>query len=215
MPRKLSVFYENFADNGTLANGSWNSSLPRGNMQTEDIGVVAQTTNALPASTWFSINLQNLQQVGGIALGPTNVSRGATWRVQAYSDAGLTTVKYDSGDLPVLTESGIQSLMLEWEDDGFWLGIGNYVSRDILPIYIWHVIPDASFEAAASQYWKISIVDPGNADGYVRIGRLVMGRALTPSINYAYGDNNFGLTPATDMTETIGGRRDFWYRYSR
>src|SRR5260221_31083 len=178
----IVILYENFADSGILSGGSWLSALPLANMQDPDIQKVARSSNATNAATLFTINLGSAQPVDGIALGPVNISPGATWRWRGYSDSGYSVLVYDSGvqiaSGSVIDWTGPSSGWLEWEDPGFWYGIAQ--ALDELPQYLFHIAPTAQLV----QYWKLEIFDAANANGFIQIGRLLIARAFRPSINY-------------------------------
>lgn len=200
-------FYENFADDAIVEGGSWRPSAPLSRLLDQDVGSVARSTDAQTGSTVIQVDLGRVQTVGGVMFGPTNISPGASRRIRSYDDPDMTIVSYDSG-VESVGGSVVDSLDLEWEDPGFWDGIPNYTDVADLPNYVFHVLPDDEL----SQWWKIEIFDPDNADGYLEIGRLFISRVWRPSINYTYGDNPLSLEPLVDASETLGGREDFWDR---
>jgi hypothetical protein len=203
--------YDNFADSAVLSGGSWRSSLPLINVQHPDVGRVARSTNATAGSTTLSADLGTVEApVGGVAIGPVNVTPGASWRLSAYDDIGQTTQVYDSG---AITFAGnvVDSLDLEWEDPGFWLGIIDFGENDILPVYGFHVLPTDR----QARFWRVEISDAANSAGYIDIGRLMIARAWRPSLNYTAGDNSFGIEVFEDEVMTLGGRKVSWERAAR
>lgn len=212
------VIYDNFADDAVLSGGSYLASLPLSNLQNEDIQLVARSTDALNASTKFSVDFGSVRPIGGIVLGPTNLSPGATWRVRSFAEAAHSTVMYDSG---VQTVSGSTidwsdtNDWLEWEDPGFWYGIPDSFSLNDLPSYIAEIVDSADAADALAQYWLVETFDAGNADGHVDFGRLLFGRVFRPTFNYGT-DNSFNVSPLnTTPIESLGGRRFFWDRGQR
>ena len=208
--QRAVVLFENDADTATLSGGSYRSTLPRTNMQTADIRTVARTTDAANASTMVKVDLGAIKQIDGVALGPINASPGATYRVRSYSDSSFSTLKYDSGTR-TLPGTVVTSTDLEWEDSGFWYGLNTETLLPELPVFLIEIIPAASLTLAQQQFWKIEIFDSANASGYLDIGRLFMGRAFRPAINYDE-DNGFGLSALTDMVESLGGKRTYFER---
>ena len=203
-------FYEIFSDFALLSGGDWRGSAPLINLQDQDVGKVARSTDAANASTIIEIDLGRAQLVGGIAAGPTNISRGAQWRISAYDDPDYTDLLHTSG-LETVGGAVVDSLDLEWEDPGFWEGNPDYTDEDDLPTYIYHVCDDE----VLAQWWRVEIFDADNADGYLDIGRLLLSRVYRPSHNYDYGDNALSIEPLFDVSESLGGREDYWERGMR
>lgn len=205
---RLVILYENFADSGIYSGGSWLVALPLTNMQDQDVQRVARSSNAVATSTKFVVNLGRVRAVDAIAFGPTNITPGSTWRARGYSDSALTTLVYDTGTQTVtgdLIDWSDVDEWLEWEDPGFWYGLEEQL--DELPQFFYHVAATAQ----SAQYWLIEIVDPTNVDGAIQIGRMLIGKAFRPSINYNES-NDLTLVPLTDMEEALGGLRQFWER---
>lgn len=198
--------YDDYGYNATLSGGTYQAALPLANAKTSDLHQVARTTNATNAATLFNANLGRNVQVDGVVIGPTNVSRGATWRVRSFTNSGMGTVKYDSGTLTVPGTPPVDSLSLDWENPGFWFGISDTSEIDPLPDYLSHVIPTASAANALAQYWKVEFFDASNAYGYIQFGRQLFAKAWRPSFNYSYGAS-MGIEPIVTVAESLAGNR--------
>jgi hypothetical protein len=59
-------------------------------------------------------------------------------------------------------------------------------------------------EDQTARYARVSLVDTGNSDGYVEIGRLVLAGGWEPTINFTYGAT-LGFETSTSEEETDGG----------
>lgn len=210
---KFVLLYEPYSDLGVLSGGSYLPSLPRSNAQDPDIARVARTTDPLPASTRVDIDLGIARPVGGFAVGPINASPGAQYRIRAYADAAMTTVLYDPG-IKTIAGTVVESLDLEWEDPGFWLGIDTS-ELDDLPTWLIDIVPFAQEPMTRTQWFSIEIFDPDNADGYIEFGRVIVARAWRPAFNYSYSGNSFGIDPRTEMVESEGGLRTYDERGQR
>lgn len=207
----LAIIYRNFADYGTLSGGNWQTgSLGLANLQTPYLAEAARSVDTAPASTRFDADLGRVASIGGIAFGPTSARTTATFRVRAWYDAGHTSPLYDSG---VISFPGVavDSLELEWEEDGFWAGISDEVEDQGKGITVIHL----TRAVVVARYWTVEIFDEGNPAGFIDVGRLVIGSVWQPADNYAYDGNEFGLDPLTDMEEGRSGVRFFNPRNSR
>ena len=71
-----------------------------------------------------------------------------------------------------------------------------------------------SFAETEARYWKISISDTTNPDGYIAIGRVFVGWIFQPTINIAYTPS-MGLESTTIVQETLGGQEFFDLRPNR
>jgi hypothetical protein len=213
----FAIVYQDYARNAVLGGGNFVSTLPRANLQTDDPRTVARTLSADADDTFITADLGAIRQIGGIVLGPTNASPGSSYRIRSYADAGMTVAKYDSGVKELsgaVVDWSDTNEWLEWEDPDFWLGL---IPSDVeeLPLYIVETIPAAQVGEGNAQWWKIELFDPGNAQGHIDIGRLVLGRVFRPVNNYEPGSNEFSFQWLTDVTESIGGLRTYWERGMR
>jgi hypothetical protein len=209
----LVIVHSDKASSAVLSGGDWVSSLPLSNVKTPDIRSVARTVSSDNSDTYINVDLGEVASIGGIVIGPINMSPGATWRVVSYEDFALTTVLYDSG---LIQNSGSvidwtdPNDYLEWEHPNFWLGQLE-TDLDELPLYLVHIVPLESSGLATAQYWSLEFFDEANADGHLDIGRVYMGPVYRPSVNYAEG-SEFTFEPITDVTESLGGLRTYWHR---
>ena len=206
----IAVMYENFAENSVFSFGSWLTNLPLDNMKDSDLGTLARSSDALVASTKFRVDLGAVRPIGGVAVGPTNLSPGAQYRVRSYEDNLYTTLLYDSG-IKILPGASVDSLELEWEDPGFWYGIET---EGLSNAWIIEVIPETQISNSNAQYWQIEMIDESNSDGYIEAGFCMIGRTFRPSINYDE-NNSFTQIQLTDTIEALGGHRDYWHRGMR
>ena len=202
------AIYQNYADAAVLSGGSYQSSLPLDNVKDLDIGRVARTTNTDTSSAVVIADLGASRFVGGVVIGPTNLSPGSTYRIRASSLSDFSTLVYDSG---VQTVAGSTmdwsntANWLQWEDPGFWFGIPDVFDLALVPVWAASILPSNAF----ARFWKIEFFDSLNADGYIQFGRLIIGRAWRPTANYAFG-GEFSCEPIYRRVEAIGGRRTDW-----
>jgi hypothetical protein len=104
---------------------------------------------------------------------------------------------------------------MKYGDPDFWTGVlrNRIITR--FPKFLAHVMPASEkYSGATARYVGVEIDDQDNADGYSQIGFGMVGPVWQSSINY--GENNgYGVTPLTDMSETLGGKRNYWDRGKR
>lgn len=208
------ALFGDYAASAVVGGGSWLASLPLTNVQDDDPRKVARSTNALNASTVATADLGAARSVGGVVIGPTNVTPGATYRIRSYSDAAYSVLVSDSG---VKTVAGTRidwsntGNWLAWENPGFWFGIPNIFEEEAVPIFLVDILA----ANVSARYWKAEIFDESNGDGYVDIGVLKIARAFRPSKNYAPNSNSFAVEKLADRTESLGGKRTYWNRAKR
>lgn len=118
-----------------------------------------------------------------ISLCAHNISASGTIRVRGFSDAGYTTVVTDTGTVNA------------WPVGFTAQNVSDYPKN-------WTFCFPAAIPA---QYWKVEIIDTGNAAGYVEIGRCWFGNAtFTPATGVSYGMTN-GYTSRDVIEESLGG----------
>lgn len=197
------LMFPNRIDAATLSGGGWQNLAPIQNVQDRVIKKVARSTDATLAKTQFVIALDQARSIKALVLINHNLSAASTYRVTAYSDAGLTALVYDSGF--VSTYPAVYSPdSLEWESDSFWSG--QVAAEDLqgLTQTAILVLPVSAF----ARYWKYEISDTTNTAGYVQIGRVFLSGEWQPSHNYSYGAS-FGIETATSVLTSLSGTEYF------
>lgn len=204
MARNVTLLYDNFADAASFSGGSWLPQMGLSRLSTPYLPEVARSIGVGTAATQFLATLPQQEVIGGVALGPVNASTEAQVRIRAYQRAGPSVLLYDSGWISF--PGGIESsLALEWEDNGFWAGTARSADDMMKGITFIHVLP----ALVGARYWLFEIRDPTNPDGYLQIGRLFIGRAWSPEINYSPDDNSLSFEALTDEEEGRSGTKFF------
>lgn len=195
--------YQNRADDATLSGGSWTVGLPLTNLQNRVLSNPARSSDALVVSTKFNVTLDKARPVRVIGLIRHNISTGGLHRFTAYSDAGRTTLVYDSGWLD--TWPAIYDVEdLEWEDDNFWELTISEEDRAGFQWNVFHCPTDLVYE----RYWTVEVNDTDNDDGYVEIGRLFVGNSFSPDTNMSYGQS-IGYESRSSVEEAWDGTEYF------
>lgn len=197
----ITIGYPNRIDSATLSGGSWVSTLPQSNIKDRRLSKLARTTSA---GVSFTIDLGSAKTVGILAIAAHNFSSSATIRLEGDDASGFSSLNYDSGTISAYPTGAIPQELLEWEDDNFWLGtissqaIAGYRAPFIL------VIP----AKPVLRYWRITISDASNSDGYTQMGRVFIGDAWTAEYNYSFGAS-LKFSDPTVVMESLGGEEYF------
>ena len=119
-----------------------------------------------------------------------------------YMDA-LQPATYDSDWLdvwPTVYPFGT----LEWGDENWWSGKYTVDETEGYIAELAHILPADRYE----RWWRIEFDDQTNADGYIEIGRLFVGRVWQPKINMIYGAS-IGWETTTEARAAISGAEYF------
>jgi len=183
-----------------FSGGSWLGSMPLANLATSLLYEKARSTNALAASTTFTVDMQVARNVLCLALVRHNLSPNATVRLRA-SDDGATWTKYDSGAIAVWGYSAYPPGSLPFGYPELWTGKPTAEDVAIYPsLAFTHVLPTM----VSARYWRVDIVDTANPHGYVELGRLFLGPGFIPRINVTWGAS-WKWTTGTTSERSKGG----------
>jgi len=114
------IGYGNQTDDATLSGGSWDAAYPLTHLKNRYLFQRARTTDNLATSSQFVVDTGENQTIGLVALVRTNITLNGTVRVKGFSDAGLTTLVYDSGNLPVTVEGEFAHHFAPSEAARYW-----------------------------------------------------------------------------------------------
>lgn len=197
MPEYIRLLFNDEAATATFSGGSWATSLDR--LATEDIADVARSTDADPANTIIRIALAGAPAIDTVCLGPSNLSTGFNYRLRTYTDATFAEVEYDSGWITGAPRAPWNTL--NWTNQNFWTGLTPWDDPN-RGLWLIHLFTGP----VVGQFWSIEIDDADNADGYVEFGRLLMGQAWQPSINYGF-DNALRFEDNSLHQQTLSGSK--------
>lgn len=200
----IFLAWQNRTDEGTLSGGAWLPALPLANLQNRQVQKVSRSSGVTAAATKFDIDLGQARSIGVVALVVHNISVSGTVRITASDTAAFTTLYYDSGAVAAWPAGVIPTDLLEWEDDNFWLGTLSQQARAGYQSPFILRLPSVQ----NMRYWRVEIVDTGNSDGYIQIGRLFMARGWTPNVNYSYGAG-LGFQDPTPVDTSLSGAEFF------
>ena len=171
-------------DDATLSGGSWQASLPITNLQTDALGAVARSSDALAASSLINIDFGAAQAVSVVALVRHNLQKDATWRIRGSAAADMSAPVYDSGSVAVWS--------YQWATGVLPSGHPNAATRLLTNAQIAALNParDAVHvlaTEASARYWRVELIDTTNTAGYVQAGRLVCAPRLQPTYQFEPG----------------------------
>lgn len=164
----MRILFGSATDAWTLASSNMVSTLPVTNLQSQYRELVARSTqcdNVLiegfgPGPTALSM----------ICLYRCNFTSTATWKVDIYADSSMATLLYTSGTLYASRPKALGEL--DWGVDPLgatlYTGFGSVIST----LYFPTVFP---------QYFRITLQDPANPDGYLQMSRLFAGPYFEPA----------------------------------
>ena len=169
-----------------LSGGSWLAALPLTNVQDRRLARVARSADAAAASTTLTVDLGVARAVRVLSVLAPNLTKSAVptlrWEGNSAAGFGGGTVVYDSTALACwptgLTAEGAAGLN------------------------VWLTTVPTSDQTA--RYWRCSIVDTANVDGYLDLARLVIAGGFQPTINMQYG-HGLGLESESTRELTEGG----------
>lgn len=160
MSGNFTIGFPRWTDDAVFSGGSYNASYPVTNAGILPLSQVARTTDLLPASTQLIGTFPDVRPCRLFGLVRHNLSLTATHRLRLYSDAALTSVLYDTGEVdvwPIVYPFG----SVPFEDAHYFTG--KYVERDIAG-YNWTlpVLADVTYMARA---FKWEFFDSANVSG--------------------------------------------------
>ncbi len=208
MSSNISLSYPNRIDECTVTSpSSWSAALPLANVQDRVLQKVARTNTGVKTAL-ININLTaQARLIGCVALANHNLSTSATVQFRGYSgpivDGSPTgvlrfdsTANYFAWPVIYAADRGL----IPWENKNFWRGT---VEEDQRKSYT-HL---AVYYAPSDQICKsvtIAITDTSNADNYLEIGRIFLGRTVEPEYNPDYGDISQGYIDLTEIQRAVG-----------
>lgn len=203
---RIMIGSRNRLDDASLSGGSWTTGLPLANLKTRQLAQVARSTDASEPSTTFTLDFGRPRTLRILALVAHTCSLSAMVRYEIGDDPSFASTYYDE---TVEVWTGLLTAPwsvndYEWEDDNFWLGGPTTEDIEGLTAVSTHVMPDPR----TGRYLRVTIMDEGNVDGFVQLGRLFAGPAVQPRINYAWG-GTFGYEFATAVEASLSGAEFF------
>lgn len=203
----LLLGWPNRVYSATLSGGSWSTSLPLTNLQTQHPAVVARSADATTGSTKVLADLGAAHSLRGFALGNHNLSQSAQIKVLLGTTSGASDVYAGSFlDAHAITFGTGSD---EWSSLNWWSPLADddyvrspWMASAILPAFY------------SARYVTIEISDTSNTDGWVQFGQLFIGGGFVPERGASVGATD-GWEARSDIDEMESGGEVIWPRRSR
>lgn len=181
----LRIIFSNVADQSTLTASTTAGSLSAGNLLKDN---KLQVHRSVGTSVTYTLTWASSQQIGGVALPATNLTKTATIRVRLFSDtAGLNLV----ADSQVVQACPTSSVGLHsW---GAPINVNAFAFGGASKAAVWFASQPANIRRC-----EITLQDPDNAAGYIDCSRVVCGPFWEAERNPSYG----ATLGVTDMTKS-------------
>lgn len=157
----LAIAYDDRSQGGTFSGGAWETGLPLTNLKNYDPKKVARSDDAQEASTTFVLDIGSATDIDFVGIVNHNMTEDAEVRIRIGPNANGSSALIDQtltvGDFGTYTPAAGKAL--------FYLSTATVSARYVL--------------------WEIS--DEYNPDGYVQIGRHIVGPIFQPAVNAMYG----------------------------
>lgn len=202
----ITLGYPNLFDQGNLSGGIYTAGLPLAHLQFRQLGRVARTEDATLEATQFVVDFLARKTFRVLALVNHSISFAGRWIIEASDDSDFDTIIYTAIMDAWASLAGARWVASElaWHSNNFWRGTVSKDDAEGLTPIAFHIAPTD----IQARYLRIRIIDTTNADGYVQIGRVFVGPAWTPRINYGYGAGLAYEDPTTVDT-SLGGAEYF------
>lgn len=195
--------FRNRVNGAIISGGSYMSTLPRSNLLDRVIGNKARTSNTLPSSTQFTLDLGTERSIKVAALAGHNFSNAATHRLIGAFNSDFTSLGYDSGVQEVWP--GVYDTMnLRFEDPNWFDGKWTEEEKENLTATLSMIFP----EVQVLRYWKWQFWDTTNSAGYVEYGRPFFADGWQPAVNITYPES-LQWEDTTEVDESWDGTEYF------
>lgn len=161
MADNLAIVFEDVSQSGTYSGGAWDTGLSLSKLKTYDPKEVARSDDEQEASTQFLLDLGSAQEIGIVVIVNHNLTDDAEVRIRIGPNSDGSSALVD--------------VTLQVDDFGTFVPAAGRS--------LFHIPADA----VTARYVLCEISDEYNADGYVQLGRFIVGALFQPTANVTYG----------------------------
>ena len=206
-PKKIALCWPNYIDTSVVSGGQWLSTLPLEHVKDNRTSVVSKSASLDPSHTQFSITTDRRRPLYVLAILAHNLSAAATVRARVYRDPEQTDQIYDTGwqnVWPVVY--GLDDVV--WGNDNFWNRRLTEEDRRAYTPLMTVFFADRLLGSSV----HVELLDTGNLDGAITLGRVMLADVWQPRYNLDYGvqhgyDSGTQITRAGDAARTGYARR--------
>ena len=186
----LQLLYKNDFDDATAAATSSASGFPLTNAGANSKASVWRSTS-LSSQTISGNWAGTAKTINCVALAFTNLIEGSTVQVKLYQEIADVSPYYDSG---------VRTVWFSYDPPEGFTTIGliafPFGGGVHFPVF---------FNAATVKKFEIIVTSSGNPDGYIEVGRVLIGNAWSPEHNAEYGAT-IGHVDDSEINRTAGGQ---------
>jgi len=198
MSESILFGHPNEIDAATVAGGSWTSDQPVTEVQDKIINRRARSSSLSKSDAQIDIDLSLKTKILCVAIIGHQIRPDAKWRVEAFSDSARTSQVYDSGF--VFAWQSSDNSDKAWDESGYPTARPNPSEVENINWPLVHTILSGQYE----KYWRITIDDSNNADGFVEVGRVFIGFAWQAPVSFSDGTNE-GWNDDSDIEQSFSG----------
>lgn len=202
MAENVLFGHPNEIDSATVFGGSWTGDQPITEVQDRIINRRARSSSLSTSDAQVNIDLFSGTNVVCIAIVGHQIRPDAKWRIEAFSDSARTNRTYDSGSIYAWQSE--DNANRTWSDSSFPTGRPKPDDVNDINWPLVHTILSGQNDL----YWRITIDDQANADGYVEVGRVFIGYAWQSPINFSGGSSE-QWNDDSDVEESFSGAEFF------
>lgn len=157
----IAIVYDDVSQAGTYSGGAWDSGLSLSKLKTYDPKEIARSDDEQEASTQFLLDLGSAQEIGIVVIVNHNLTDDASVRFRIGPNTDGSSALIDT--------------TLDVGDFGSFIPAAGKV--------LFYIAADA----VTARYVLCEISDEYNPDGYVQLGRHIVGALFQPAANVTFG----------------------------
>ena len=189
----------NYADDATVTASSANTSFPVSNLKTEPRRQSWRTTSI--TSQYLTLDMGEVKDFNAVCFVNHNITQAGEYNIYAHA-TNIFPSDTASASFKLENQLFYPSCIGAGEYYCGWSGAGGVPDDDQLQLMGKTVVD--TFAQSEYRYWHITFSDSTNTDGYLEIGRLVLGYSFQPEINMDWG-SDFEIVDPSVIQVTKGG----------
>lgn len=195
-------FSRNYADAATVTpDAAPPAAHPAANLTTEPPRDTWRSPNLASTGLLFDIGA-DIPLINALCVIRHNLTVNATFSLYAHASAGIFPATPGPASFKLENQDVFPSFFGVGEFYCGFGGAGGVLDDGDLPLY--HATRFLTFEQQEFRYWYFKITDAGNPNSYIEMGRLFLGWAFQPELNFDW-NHELELVDKSKIIETRGG----------